>query len=114
MEIEIINLTPHALVIYRSQDDVDPVILPPSGTVARISSRALETTVLENGIPVTTSALIGVQGLPEPAAGRMYVASGMVVDHLGVWGPPRGDVVAPGELRRDADGRPVGCIGLRR
>lgn len=112
--MELVNLTPHSIVIYRSAEDNNPIILPPSGTVARIATRPMETELVGDGIPVTTSALIGVQGLPEEQPDVMYVASGMVVDHLGVWGSQRMDVVAPGELRRDADGRPVGCIGLRR
>ena len=109
-----VNLTPHALVIYRSQEDGDPITVTPSGTVARIATRALETELVGDGIPVTSTALIGIQGLPEPQPDVMYITSGMVVEHLGAWGPQRMDVVAPGELRRDADGRPVGCLGLRR
>ena len=108
-----VNLTPHSVTIFRSAEDTNPIVVPASGTVARIATRPLETTVVD-GIPVTTSAFIGVQGLPEPQPEVLYITSGMVVDHLGVWGPQRMDVVAPGELLRDADGRPVGCVGLRR
>lgn len=110
----LVNLTPHALTIYRWPVDTNPITVPPSGTVARIATRPMSTEVVDDGVPVTRSALIGVQGLPEPADGVLYVASGMVVDHLGAWGPQRMDVVAPGELIRDDAGRPIGCIGLRR
>lgn len=108
-----VNLTPHVINIFRSAEDTNPIVVPPSGTVARIATRPMETELV-NGVPVTTSALIGVQGLPEEKPDVMYITSGMVVDHLGVWGPQRRDVVAPGELVRDSDGRPVGCLGLRR
>ena len=108
-----VNLTPHELVIYRSHDDTAPIVVPPSGTVARVATRPLDTEWVD-GVPVTAITLLGVQGLPEPEADVIYITSGMVVDHLGSWGPQRADVVAPGELLRDAAGRPVGCIGLRR
>ena len=109
-----VNLTPHSLNIYRSAEDISPIIVPPSGTVARVATRPLDTEWVEDGVPLQEIALIGVQGLPEEQPGVLYIVSGMVVDHLGSWGPQRADVVAPGELLRDAAGRPVGCVGLRR
>ena len=107
-----INLTPHAISIFRTADDDTPIIVPPSGQLARVGYREIECVVVD-GIPVTRSVLTGVQGLPEPAENTFYVVSGMVVEHLGAWGPARPDVLAPGELVRDEAGRPVGCLGLR-
>ena len=109
----IVNLTPHSLTIYRNADDDTPIIVPPSGTVARVGYRATSSTTIDEGIQVTRSMLTGVQGLPSPAEGVIYICSGMVVEHLGAWGPARPDVLAPGELVRDEAGRPVGCLGLR-
>ena len=107
-----VNLTPHSLTIYRTEEDNNPIIVPPCGTVARVGYRATSSTTVD-GVTVTRSMLTGVQGLPEPEPGIWYVVSGMVVEHLGAWGPARPDVLAPGELVRDEAGRPVGCLGLR-
>jgi hypothetical protein len=107
-----VNLTPHSLSIFRSAEDTTPIVVPPSGQLARVGYKEISSTVID-GIPVSRSMLTGVQGLPEPAEGVIYLVSGMVLEHLGAWGPARGDVLAPGELVRDADGRPVGCLGLR-
>ena len=107
-----INLTPHAISIFRTAEDTNPIIVPPSGTGARVGFRPTSSTTVD-GVTVTRSMLTGVTGLPEPEPGIWYVVSGMALDYLGVWGPQRADVLAPGELVRDEAGRPVGCLGLR-
>lgn len=89
----LINLTPHALTL-RAASGADTV-LPPSGTVARVSSTpgALETVA---GVPVPVAGLQtfgGVEGLPAPAPGTMFIVSGMVLAALR---GSRPDVVGPG------------------
>ena len=88
----LINLTPHALCL-RNETGVD--IIPPSGTVARVTSTpgALETVA---GIPVPVAGMQvfgGVEGLPEPTPGTMFVVSAMVLSALR---GSRPDVVGPG------------------
>jgi hypothetical protein len=50
-----------------------------------------------------------VTDLPEPEEGTIYIVSGMVAAAA-----PRPDVMSPGTLVRDDQGKPMGCLGLRR
>ena len=87
------NLTPHAIVL-RSADGTDTIV-PTSGTVARVTSTpgALETVA---GIPVPVAGMQtfgGVEGLPEPTPGTIFIVSAMVLAALR---GSRPDVVGPG------------------
>lgn len=89
----LINCTPHALTL-RAADGTDTVI-PPSGTVARVSSTPgpLETVA---GVPVPVAGMQtfgGVEGLPEPVTGTMFIVSAMVLAALR---GSRPDVAGPG------------------
>lgn len=100
------NLTPHTLNIHHPTG-VETV--PASGEVARVSVEYREAGVVAWGIPVYKAEYGEVTGLPEPEAGTIYVVSGMVQSQV----PHRADVYSPGDLVRDAEGRPVGCKGLK-
>jgi hypothetical protein len=89
----LINLTPHALTL-RAADGTDTVI-PPSGTVARVSSTPgpLETVA---GVPVPVAGMQtfgGVEGLPVTTPGTMFIVSALVLSALR---GSRPDVVGPG------------------
>lgn len=104
----LINLTPHVLNVHTPDGVVD---LPASGQVARVATS--ETSVGEvAGVPVTTTTFGEVTGLPEPAPGVWLVVSMLVRTAAEAAG--RRDVLSPGPLVRDAEGRPVGCRGLTR
>lgn len=78
MNIEIINLTPHALTL-RAPDGTDTVIAP-SGTVARVAATpgALET-LPGVPVPVARPDVFGeVEGLPELVTGTIYIVSALV------------------------------------
>lgn len=116
LELNLINLTPHALNIHNG-DSV--LTLPPSGEVARVASESTlvdSFVTIENGKAVTVNVYDttygDVSGLPpyRPSDMVMYVVSGMVNNAV----PNRHDVCSPGELIRDENGRPIGCRGLRR
>lgn len=101
----ITNLTPHEITVVG--DDGKGAVFAPSGSVARVS------TVTErrgdiDGIPVYVPTFGDVEGLPAPQAGEVFIVSALV--RLAV--PNRTDVMSPGELVRDADGKPIGCRGL--
>ena len=98
----IINLTPHTINVINS------VTLPPSGEVARVEMVSSPTEPIE-GIPSVRTEWGEVANLPEPVEGVVLLVSGMVAQAV-----PREDVVSPGELVRDEQGRPIGCRGLRR
>lgn len=105
--MRIINLTPHAINFLTPKGEV--IIIPPSGTVARLSVRT-ETIGEINGIPVTTSVFGEVEGLPAPATDTIFVVSSLVAGRV----PERSgkDVFIPNESVRDENGRIVGCKSL--
>jgi hypothetical protein len=93
-----INLTPHKI-----NNTLTGAAHPASGTVARVSSSREE---VAPGFFVTTYG--EVTDLPEAQEGVLLIVSGMVREQV----PARGDVVSPGALVRDREGRPLGCEGF--
>ena len=107
--ISIVNLTPHALNV-QGRDGATMVTIQPSGTVARCASASeVVETVLVDGVEIDISRTVfgEVSGVPAPQDGVVYAVSMLVASAL-----RRADVVSPGSLLRDAEGRPLGCIGL--
>ena len=100
----IVNLTPHTLNIHAG---FDVVTVPASGMVARVSTHVTSADEVE-GIPTFHFEYGEVEDLP-PCGDDVLVVSGMVASAC-----PRPDVFSPGELVRDEQGRPVGCLGLKR
>ena len=106
--MKIVNLTPHALSIYGEGEQV--LNVPPSGNVARLAvTRQHLNPVIVDGVklPVSRPTLGAIEGLPEPAANTIFVVSALVAEAA-----KRPDVMSPGELIRDASGRPIGARGL--
>lgn len=103
--LRVVNLTPHMVsVIDQMGRSVD---FQPSGQVARCTTRSVMVGTL--GTMTLWSSVFGaVTGLPEPVGGTFYLVSQVVRLAL----PERQDLVSPGEIVRDADGKPVGCKGL--
>ena len=122
-----INLTQHRINVYTTKfwaaaEPPEDIIIaadktryclvlsiPPSGHHARVSSESIPVE-REFGFEVVTNVFGSVTGLPDPSPGRNYIVSGIVLDALQ---GSLSDVYAPGALLRDANGQPVGCIGLR-
>lgn len=102
----IVNLTPHRLNIQDLTGDF--IVVEPNETVARVKVSFEETTVLDPGVQVYKATYGKVIGLPEPKDGVIYVVSGLVAS-----ASPRSDVFSPGDLIRDAEGKPIGCKGLK-
>ena len=100
------NLTPHAITVLGPSGET-LAVLPPSGSVARVST-AREIAGELQGIPVYRTTYGAVTGLPEQQDGVALVVSAMVRTAV----PGRRDVYSPGELVRGTDGQPVGCRGL--
>ena len=106
--MKLVNLTPHVLKIYNEYEELVATI-PPSGDIARVSvTRAQDGRV--GNIPLFRTTYGTVEGLPGAEPDTLYIVSGMVRAAV----PHRSDVWQPGELLRDANGRPVGAIGLSR
>jgi hypothetical protein len=108
--MQLVNLTPHTLTIEAL--DGSTLTLPPSGTVARLRVDRRTCTPLEidgRSIGLTQPTLRGPVNIPTPehAPGTIYVVSTLVADAV-----KRPDVLSPGELVRDDEGRPLRCRGL--
>lgn len=102
----LINLTPHVLNVV--DQDGTLVTVPPSGTVARVSTSSTAVFVVNN-ILVSRSVRGEVQDLPDPQDGVFFLVSMAVRDAV----PDRQDVLSPGDLLRGPDGQPTGCNGLK-
>jgi len=103
-KIVFINLTPHIIKEVNTGLEI-----PPSGTVARVSVTYTKVDEI-NGIPVFQRTYGDVVNLPDPTPNTIYIVSGMVnaVPEIA----NRNDVVSPGELVRDSEGKPIGCNGF--
>ena len=90
MKTNIVNLTPHPLTLKSASGEV---VLPPSGTVARVTASPGPVKAVE-GFPVPCHApdtFGAVEGLPAPVEGTFYVVSALVGAAA-----PRSDVLTPG------------------
>lgn len=105
---ELINLTPHGINIFTA-DGEHLLDVPASGMVARCSQSNVVVGEV-NGIPVTRQSFGDVVDLPEARDGIIYIVSRLVAAAC----PDREDLLIPGPLVRDAEGRPCGCQGLSR
>lgn len=106
--INIVNLVPHD-VVFVHEDHSIICIVPPSGMLARVTSRTKVIGSI-NGIPVTTTEYDDVIGLPDSEEGTIYVVSSMVAQRV----PNRDDVFIPNESIRDFRGVIIGCKSLGR
>ena len=102
---KIVNVTPHAISVLGQ--DGNTRVFPPSGTPARVSSRSVAMTAID-GMAVVKTVFGEVENLPVPEEGTFFVVSGLVLDTS-----RRPDLLAPGELIRDPEGKPLGCKGFR-
>jgi len=113
--MKIVNLTPHAVTIngiFKS------LTIPPSGMVARVETDTVISSIVNvDGVAlrVSTQSMGKVVGLPapdpDPEGATYYLVSLPVAQALA---GSRPDVLAPGPLIRDSEGRPVACDGLVR
>ena len=104
------NLTPHILNINTPEGMVE---LKPSGDVARVTSQITSEGCLplyHEGftIPIVRTKLGPVAGVPAPQEAVYLIVSRMVADALHL----RNDILVPGPLVRDYEGRVIGCEGL--
>ena len=68
----IINMTPHAIRETRTG-----AVYSPDGGVARVTVSYVETGRKVGGAPVSVATYGAVEGLPPPAAGTVYIVSGV-------------------------------------
>lgn len=105
----LVNLTPHPIDILDGSSGEPITSIPQSGSVARVGTERAIIGEVE-GIDIYKTTFGEVQDLPEPIEGTYYIVSALVMSAL----PDRADLLSPGELVRDEDGRVIGCRGLTR
>jgi len=109
--MNIVNLTPHALVMMPAGPAGPIVTIPPSGQVARCAvDRVQIYTVTVDGIsvPVNKIQFGTVSGLPDPQPDTIYVVSTLVAQAV----PDRWDVFIVDDAVRDDQGRIIGARAL--
>ena len=101
----IINLTPHALVIVLK--DGSKITIDPSGIIPRVSTTVVQVGE-EGGIPLFRTEYGQVTDLPPAEDGKLFVVSGLLKAAC----PDRKDLLTPAKQIRDEAGRVIGCEGL--
>jgi uncharacterized protein YuzE len=120
--MNIINLTPHAVVILNSTGEQPLLTFPPSGKVARLvtDQKVVGDVSYKDAtqgwcrIEIVQTVFSAVEHLPayDAEADVLYIVSMPVAQAL----PERKDVVAPDTSRakRDEDGKIIGVPGFSR
>lgn len=123
--VNIVNLTPHTINILRAglAGYEEVLSIEPSGLLARLEVERKEiNNVTFANQKVVGNPLDGLGGiafyksifgepsdLPPQQEGTVYIVSSLFRS-----GFDRDDLWVPGELIRDGNGQPVGCLGLSR
>ena len=103
--MEIRNCT--SLVLNIIKQDGEVLDLPPCGVVPRCS-QSEECVLVIGDIALTRQTFGDVVDLPEPEKDVMLVVSRLVASAC----PDRSDLLVPGPLVRDSEGKVIGCRGL--
>jgi len=105
MVVELINLTPHAIVVDNGSTQKS---YEPSGIVARVETKSTVVDMLD-GFDVVQNQVIG-DNLPEPQEGKVFIVSAMIL----ALKPDRDDLVAPntGAAKRNEKGHIVSVPGF--
>ena len=103
--MQFVNLTPHQLNIHSNGTITD---IAPSGQVARVET-SYQLAYTLGGINIFDCVYGAIENLPAPQAGNIFIVSGVVKSATS-----RADLMSPGELVRDGNGKPIGSKGLRR
>lgn len=106
--MNIVNCTPHTINILR-EDGTEVLAVTPSGNIARLDVSRKPIRTLDNGVILYKSVFGSPSGLPDRADNTIYIVSSLFRS-----GFDREDLWVPGELVRDEEGRPIGCLGLSR
>lgn len=114
MTIRYINLTPHALQV-KSLDGGFITILPDAEGPVRVIYDHLPPEQVRIGGSEVAVAVAGpvreIVGLPDPQPDIVFIVAKAVADAAPAH---RGDLMSPGSLIRDAEGKVIGCDGLTR
>lgn len=105
MKLKTVNLTTHDITEVTTGKKI-----PRSGRVARVNGDKVKVAE-HNGMPIYQSTVTGVEGIPEPEEGTLFIVSSLTLNYVP---DDRLDIVAPGNVQRDQNKNPIGCTGFRR
>lgn len=102
--MNLINLTPHTI-------NIGSLAIVSSGVVrCKVSTEVISNITFAGvSIPITSTVMGEVEGLPEPQENNLYIVSRIVADMLR---DTRNDLVYPDQLVRDDKGIIQGCQSL--
>lgn len=100
----LINLTPHVINVLHADGSVSNI---PSSGIARCAEQRIKHNNID-GIDLYAVHYGDVSGLPEAQENTYFIVSMPVRLAL----PWRKDLLSPGELVRDQEGKPIGCKGF--
>ena len=104
--MRIFNHTPHRVRCV--DENGNEQVFEPEGIVPRVSQTSSFVRHV-NGVDLWESCYGEVQDLPEAHPDTFLIVSAIVK----IACPARSDLLSPGELIRDSEGKVVGCKGLR-
>ena len=112
--MELVNLTPHDVVIVADDGSEQTLTYPRTGRVARAVEHAPRGHALADNMSVGTMLIRydGVQDLPDPVPGVGYIVSVLTAIAAQMAGRSVADLYYPGGLVRDIAGRVIGCEAL--
>lgn len=109
--MELVNLTPHDIVIYDEDGETVKTVIKASGEVARVTVVRKKVGEI-NGIPVYKNTFGKVDGLPKPKRGTYYIVSILVQQAVRAHGSKRKDLLSPDTtpegVVRDKNGKIIG------
>lgn len=114
MTVRYINLTPHALYVKDLNGEFITILPDAEGPARVIYDRLPPEQVTIGGSEVAVAVAGTVReiiGLPEPQPDIVFIVAKAVADAAP---RHRGDLMSPGGLIRDEDGKVIGCDGLTR
>jgi hypothetical protein len=107
----LVNLTPHEVILYDSIGQSIVLKIPPSGRVARVAVKS-EIVGEVNGILIRKTTYGDIVDLPDQQEDTVYIVSTVVLLALQAKGIRRGDVVSPDtnpdSVIRDPQGKILG------
>lgn len=105
--MKILNCTPHDITIVKDNGVTE--IIPVSGIIPRLEQEDIVVGEVE-GIPITKVAYGENKDLPEKEEDTFLIVSALVANA----NKDRDDLLIPGGLVRDEQGKIVGCKSLAR
>lgn len=106
-DTNIVNLTPHAVVVYDESGEKVLQEIPSSG-MARVEQNS-ERFANVNGIPVNKTVYGKIENVPKQKEGTIYIVSLITAQAIKEQEPNRNDIYIVDEIVRNEKGQILGC-----